>query len=220
MSDWLEWEAWVKRQGAYYLPHDPPHTTMAVLRHPDDVYVTEWMNHMEGTQVCLHHPDMYIDKEGVAAAALLPGAVEPYFIVPDSVPHLTLAIGDKYKPAALGLMLARGLAAEWVPTDNPRIHRGKGGKIIRISTVKREGPSVGERDGRAEIEAVRNLKLPIAWTAAAKDSFTQLKQALHAAAALAALDYDTLFHLDVSDKGEGVNALLYQRHQNGDYFIP
>ena len=38
LEDWGVWGPWVEQQGKYFPPLDPPHTTMAVLRDPDEVY--------------------------------------------------------------------------------------------------------------------------------------------------------------------------------------
>ena len=62
-------------------------------------------------------------------------------------------------------------------------------------------------------QGAKNLKAPLIWTLGAEEAFVGLKRSLHEAAALAAPDYELPFHLDVSDKGDGVQAVLYQKHQ-------
>ena len=59
----------------------------------------------------------------------------------------------------------------------------------------------------------RNLTAPLKWSVAAEEAFTATKQALAHAASLASPDYDKDFHLDVSETGAVVNAVLFQKKE-------
>ena len=70
------WGPWVEQQGKYFPPLDPPHTTMAVLRDPDEVYEGEWNQRMEAQMSMMEHQDIYVGPEGVAAGGILGKGVE------------------------------------------------------------------------------------------------------------------------------------------------
>ncbi|XP_073346961.1 protein NYNRIN-like [Pagrus major] len=59
----------------------------------------------------------------------------------------------------------------------------------------------------------RNLTAALIWTQEAEEAFTNTKQALSTATALASPDYTAPFHLDVSEKSGIVNAVLYQQKE-------
>ena len=61
----------------------------------------------------------------------------------------------------------------------------------------------------------RNLKGSLRWNPQAEGAFKDLKTAMNSAMALAAPDYEAPFHLDVTEKGGTVNAILWQK-QRGD----
>ena len=150
LEDWGVWGPWVKQQGTYFPPLDPPHTTMAVFRDPDEVYEGEWNQRMEAQMSMMEHQDIYVGPEGVAAGGILGKGVEDLFVVSGSAPHLTLAVGSHHLPAELGPMVARGLAAEWYPTDNPYLHWDREGGMYRISTPRRLAQVVGEVISRGQ----------------------------------------------------------------------
>ena len=106
------WGPWVEQQGKYFPPLDPPHTTMAVLRDPDEVYEGEWNQRMEAQMSMMEHQDIYVGPEGVAAGGILGKGVEDLFVVSGSAPHLTLAVGSHYLPAELG---GPGIGGRMVP---------------------------------------------------------------------------------------------------------
>ena len=56
----------------------------------------------------------------------------------------------------------------------------------------------------------RSLHAPLVWSTESDSAFTQLKQALHSAAALQAPDYTVPFHLDVTQKNGNVAATVWQ----------
>ena len=56
----------------------------------------------------------------------------------------------------------------------------------------------------------RSLQAPLVWYTEGDSAFTQLKQALHSAAALQAPDYTVPFHLDVSQRNGNVAATVWQ----------
>ncbi|KAK0139607.1 Gag-Pol polyprotein [Merluccius polli] len=65
----------------------------------------------------------------------------------------------------------------------------------------------------------KNLNTPLIWTAAGEKAFTDLKQALNQATALAAPRYDKPFHLDVHEKDGQVSAILYQVAPTGRHIL-
>lgn len=58
---------------------------------------------------------------------------------------------------------------------------------------------------------MRNLKAPLTWTTEAEQVFIALKQTLTQTADLALPDYSIPFHLDVSESGDHVNGVLFQK---------
>nr|XP_023646965.1 uncharacterized protein LOC111833194 [Paramormyrops kingsleyae]XP_023646975.1 uncharacterized protein LOC111833194 [Paramormyrops kingsleyae]XP_023646983.1 uncharacterized protein LOC111833194 [Paramormyrops kingsleyae] len=58
---------------------------------------------------------------------------------------------------------------------------------------------------------LRNLSAPLNWDQASEEAFITLKQRLAQAADLALPDYSLPFHLDVSETGDVVNAILFQK---------
>ncbi|XP_072568771.1 uncharacterized protein [Paramormyrops kingsleyae] len=58
---------------------------------------------------------------------------------------------------------------------------------------------------------LRNLRAPLNWDQASEEAFITLKQRLAQAADLALPDYSLPFHLDVSETGEVINGILFQK---------
>ncbi|KAK0147534.1 Gag-Pol polyprotein [Merluccius polli] len=144
LTDYANWKPWIDAHGCFHSPPDPPHTTLAVHRQPDELYQDEWNQHMEETRIQIAHQDIYIGSEGIAALALLDEELEQWYDVPGSVPHLTLGVAPNRFASSLGPMIKEAIQSEWRPTKNPLIHRQKGGKMIRISTLKRTTTGVGQ----------------------------------------------------------------------------
>ncbi|KAK0139970.1 Pol polyprotein [Merluccius polli] len=136
LTDYANWKPWIDAHGCFHPPPDPPHTTLAVHRQPDELYQDEWNQHMEETRIQIAHQDIYIGSEGVALA-LLDEELEQWYDVSGSVPHLTLGIAPNRFASSLGPMIKEAIQSEWRPTKNPLVHCQKGGKMIRISTLKR-----------------------------------------------------------------------------------
>ncbi|KAK0134762.1 Gag-Pol polyprotein [Merluccius polli] len=130
LTDYANWKPWIDAHGCFHPPPDPPHTTLAVHRQPDELYQDEWNRHMEETRIQIAHQDIYVGPEGVAALALLGEELEQWYDVSGSVPHLTLGIAPDHFASSLGPMVKEATQSEWRPTKNPLIHRQKGGKDV------------------------------------------------------------------------------------------
>ena len=104
-GDYTLWREWILSQGTYYEPTDPPHTTLAVLHEPDELYTDLWDRTMDQTLQPCAHQDIYIGPEGVAAHALLDANLLPWYRVPGAASHLTQAVTCHYQPANLGPMM-------------------------------------------------------------------------------------------------------------------
>ncbi|KAK0136441.1 Gag-pol polyprotein [Merluccius polli] len=208
LTDYANWKPWIDAHGCFHPPPDPPHTTLAVHRQPDELYQDEWNQHMEETWIQIAHQDIYIGPEGVAALALLGGELEQWYDVSGSVPHLTLGIAPNRFASSLGPMIKEAIQSERGeddPDKHPKKNNDRGGAACN-QTKNRPSYPTSHRDGYRP-------KAKLEWTEPAEKAFEQLKTSLHEAAALQAPDYEQPFHLDVTHRGPYVSGVLWQKQQ-------
>ncbi|KAK0136983.1 hypothetical protein N1851_026849 [Merluccius polli] len=156
LTDYANWKPWIDAHGCFHPPPDPPHTTLAVHRQPDELYQDEWNQHMEETRIQIAHQDIYIGPEGVAALALLGGELEQWYDVSGSVPHLTLGIAPNHFASSLGPMIKEALQSDrqYVPDYTEK---------------------TAELRGMISVQGARNLKAKLEWTEPAEKAFEHLK---------------------------------------------
>lgn len=136
MHQWRKWKIWIKSQlGKSKEPELIPHCTLMYDLDQQKVdYELCWKEQINGKEFPLIAEDIYVSRQGAAAAVKLPSELEGWHEVADAVPHVTLAISEGYESQALGPMVKAALQIqEWIPTANPCIHMSKDKEMMRIS---------------------------------------------------------------------------------------
>lgn len=88
---------------------------------------------VNGKQYYLKIQNIYIGPQEASAAVMLPPELKQWFLVPNTVPHITLLAAKGYQPCELGPMVKAALQVpEWHQTDSRDMHVSLDRQFIRI----------------------------------------------------------------------------------------
>lgn len=89
------WAPWMQTISPTLRPSSEPlHCTLHYDKNQTDEEYDELWNCVNQRQYMVRCNDIYIGAQGAALSAKSPPDVSPWFQVPNSVPHLTLAVAD------------------------------------------------------------------------------------------------------------------------------
>ncbi|XP_029700614.1 uncharacterized protein [Takifugu rubripes] len=134
-----EWETWRPLVMNHYdtskEPTLPLHCTMMYdenQTHED--YEQSWDEAINNKATVIQYEDIIIGPQGVAAVVKLQDDVKDWFQVPNSTPHVTLLIADKYESHDLGPMVkAARQVKDWMTTDCQQIRTSPDGLFFKIA---------------------------------------------------------------------------------------
>ena len=145
MRQYYVWKPYIDQQGAYGALKDPVHLTYYYDKNDDTEYNNLWDRLREGRLEELRSTEIYLGKEGVAAAVRLDKKQSGWFKGgPEAAPHISLAVAEGHEAKALGPMVKEAKQQEYTSTQNQFISVSEDGKYIRIS-INAEDQAVAEK---------------------------------------------------------------------------
>ncbi|KAK0133963.1 Gag-pol polyprotein [Merluccius polli] len=208
-----------------------PHLTLAVARNHEAkdlgpmmktaMGVTDWT---PTTNVRVHtSPSTKIYRISTDAQSLRALARAEKVDVPRIPTTMRPVIRPEERPPDVQQMMSEDTKTSILAFPKPTVVREMLGFLGLTNYSRNYVPDFTERTTllRAMVTEVgaKNLNTPLVWTTAGEKAFTDLKQALNQATALAAPRYDKPFHLDVHEKNGQVSAILYQVAPTGRHIL-
>lgn len=115
-------------------PTLPLHCTMMFdENHTHEDFAQGWDENVANKTTIIQYEDITVGPQGAAAAVKLQDNAKDWFQVPNSTPHVTLLIADKYESHDLGpMMKAAREAKEWIATDCHQVSMSPDGLFFKL----------------------------------------------------------------------------------------
>lgn len=134
-----EWEIWrdfvIERISQANEPSMPLHCTLYYDKTGEDLDYEECWDEIINSKVFeLDAVNIYVGPEGAAAAINLSPALQPWFRVCDSYPHVTLWVAEGRKPQELGPMVKSAMAIDaWQSTQEINVWTSPDDQYVKIA---------------------------------------------------------------------------------------
>lgn len=119
-KEWSSWNTQITEcYSTWYIPEMPTHCTLYYDQAGEDLdYAECWEELINSKTFHINCLCVYVGPEGAAAAVSLPPALQEWFQVQGSCPHVTLVVAGGHSAWELGPMVkAASKISEWHPTD-------------------------------------------------------------------------------------------------------